>query len=200
MTNLLRCSLPVFALLIAAANFAGAQESDTATDDAKKEELQRFSVADGYLFFDAPASWKKVKPKVNFIHAEFDIPKQESDPRDGRITFSQVGGSVDANLKRWIDQFIDIDAKDEEQVKRMKQDLDGREVELIRIKGTFVDSAGGPFGPKTERKDYVLMGAAIEIEDGKDRVYIKAYGPSKTMEANHGALEKMLKSMQVVDG
>lgn len=169
--------------------------SDSKGSGSKAVEMKEFQVADGALTFSAPANWKKSQPKFDFIHADFTIPKAEGDERDGRLTISQVGGSLDANLNRWVDQFVNVDADNEDQMKKEKAMLNDMPVHMIKIAGTFKDGAG-PFAPKTERKDYVLVGAAIEMEGGAN-VYIKSYGPKKTMAANAATIKKMIKKMKV---
>ena len=171
----------------------------TQTDEKAANEMQKFSVAGGWLNFSAPADWKKQKPRIDFIHADFTIPKTEGDKRDGRITFSHVGGTLEDNLARWIGQFRDVDATDEKQVKRQTKEIDGTKVHMITIQGTFLDSAGGPFGPKTAREKYVLVGAAVE-SDGAANVYIKAYGPENTMKANKKKIETLMAEMKATDG
>ena len=171
------------------------QENEKGSDTKSKDH--KFSVADGKFHFVAPGTWTKVKPKFAFYHAEFKIPKVEGDTNDGRITFSQVGGSIDANLDRWVGQFKDVD-NGSDAVKKMSKEIADTKVQIIHIEGNFMEGAGGPFSPKTERSDYVLMGAALETESGSN-VYIKAYGPRKTMEKNHDHLKKLLEGMTVAD-
>ena len=185
--------LAVFSIAVSANGQSDKKEGSS----NKSKETQQFSVADGQFHFTAPGSWKKIKPKFDFYHAEFQIPKAEGDEKNGRITFSQVGGTIDQNLQRWVGQFkLPSDAK-EDAVKKMTKVVDGKKVQIIHIAGTFLD--GGPMGPKTERDDYVLMGAAIETESGGN-VYIKAYGPKKTMESNHKDLKALLDNMKSTDG
>ena len=177
---------------------SAAKGSATKGSDSKKSgPAQQFDVADGQLKFSAPGAWKKIQPKFDFYHAEFNIPKADGDEKEGRITFSQVGGSIDQNLDRWEGQFVDIDTANEEHVKKEKATISGLNVQMIRIAGTFQDGAG-PFAPKTKRADYVLIGAAIEMEKGAN-VYIKSYGPKKTMAANAKVIKEMIKAMKVVD-
>ncbi len=171
------------------------QSENKSEAKAQPAKAQKFDVADGQLMFAAPGDWKKITPKFDFYHAEFNIPKADGDPKEGRITFSQVGGSIKQNLDRWVGQFKGVDAGNEEQVKNETQKIAGKEVKTIMIKGTFMDGAG-PMAPKTDREDYVLLGAAIEMDQGAN-VYIKAYGPKKTMEANQKAFKKMLMEMKV---
>ena len=180
--------------LITSCSFA---QSDKKGSGSKSED-HKFSVADGKYHFVAPGAWKKVKPKFDFYHAEFNIPKVEGDEKDARITFSQVGGTIAQNLQRWVDQFKGLDEGSEDALKKMNMEIDGNKVRVIHIEGTFIDGGGRPFGPKTERENYVLMGAAIETGGGGN-VYIKAYGPAKTMKKNHAQLKKMLEGMKTTD-
>lgn len=199
MKTTIAMSVIVASLFLFFGSTMGQDSKQAPAAETKADPKQSFSVADGALTFEATAKWKKVPPKINFIHAEFSIPKTEGDETDGRITFSQVGGSIDDNLDRWVAQFKDADATDKEQVIRKSETVDGKNVQLIVIHGTFIDSGGQPLGPKTERENYSMMGAAIEVEGGNN-VYIKAYGPRKTMEVNHDALREMLMSMKTTDG
>ena len=171
------------------------QTDEKAGSDKKDEKEQKFNVADGELYFVAPATWKKIKPKFDFYHAEFQIPKAEGDDKNGRITFSQVGGSIEANLDRWIGQFRNVS---DENLKRESKTVEGKKMQILHLKGTFVDGGNRPFGPKTEREDYVLIGAAIHMDEGAN-VYIKAYGPSKTMMANKKHIEKLMADMKVAE-
>lgn len=176
-------------------------QSDQKSGSTKKQTKdttqaqQRFSVADGELNFIAPGTWKKIQPKFDFFHAEFQIPKVEGDQQDGRITFSQVGGSIDANLDRWIGQFT---TDSDDAIKKESKTVEGKTVQLLMLKGTFTDGGGRPFGPKTQRENYQLIGAAIEMESGGN-VYIKAYGPGKTMDANRKQIQKLIADMKVAE-
>ncbi len=173
-----------------------APSSSNAGSDSKSDAAEQpFDVADGKLNFVAPGTWKSIKPKFDFYHAEFQIPKVDGDEQNGRITFSQVGGSIDANLDRWIGQFK---ADSEDGIKKASKTIGGKKVQLLNLTGTFADGGGRAFGPKTERENYKLIGAAIEIEGGGN-VYIKAYGPAKTMEANKKHIEKLIANMKVAD-
>ncbi len=192
----------VYSLICLFAFVASLSAQSSEQGSGKKADDHKFSVADGKFNFSAPGSWKKIKPKFDFYQAEFKLPKAEGDIKDGRVTFSVVGGSIQQNFDRWVGQFKDLDENDDEALQKKNRTINGAKVQLLVLKGTFLDSAGGPFGPKTERDDYMLLGAALEL--GKDpntgatqNVYIKAYGPRKTMEAHHAELKNMLEAMKV---
>ena len=57
---------------------------------------------------------------------------------------------------------------------------------------------GGPFGPKTERENYRMLGAIIETaNDG--RYFVKLYGPRKTIDKQAAQFKKMIQGVKVVD-
>ena len=87
-----------------------------------------------------------------------------------------------------------MDPTDEKQMKREKATIAGKQVHMVQMAGTFIDGAG-PYAPKTERADYMLIGAAIEMEQGAN-IYIKSYGPKKTMAANMKTIKGMIKEMK----
>ena len=61
----------------------------------------------GALSFTAPESWKPRPAASSMRVAEFVVPKVGTDPEDADVViyFAGGGGSVDANIQRWIGQF-----------------------------------------------------------------------------------------------
>jgi hypothetical protein len=148
------------------------------------------------LSFAAPrgfAAEQEVKqPKINFIQYEFDVPSKEEGAPAGRFTISQAGGSVEANLGRWIDGF---EAKGREH-KKEELKAGGQSVHLVDIVGTYKDQAGGPFagGAVVRREDYRMLGAII-VTEKEGQHFLKFYGPRATIDANAEKFQKMLKGL-----
>src|SRR5579863_4228522 len=44
--------------------------------------------------FTLPAGWKRVKPDIRIVEAEFELPRAEGDEYDGRLTLMSSGGDV----------------------------------------------------------------------------------------------------------
>ena len=86
-------------LIMISVSFATAQDDATATDDKPdKQPPVEVSVAEGNIKMMVPAVWKKIKPKINFIEAEFQIAPVEGDKNKGRLTVMAAGGSVQQKL------------------------------------------------------------------------------------------------------
>ena len=157
-------------LAIALTAFVFLGSTSIADDNAIKLSGGKFSMT-------GAKAWKKKTPRVNIIEAEFAIPKEMGDAADGRLTVMASGGGVKANVDRWKGQFSKT-----EKTSVKKEKVDGFEVHIIDISGTYKDQRG-PFAPATMRKDYRMMGAIIVMEHGPD-YFAKLYGPQKTIEKN----------------
>ena len=90
-----------------------------------------------------------------------------------------------ANVDRWIKQFEDIMDQDvkEEIVKEIK-------VTFVKTTGTFL--SGSPFGPKTPKPGYSLMGAIVEGRQGS--IFLKMVGQTKAVQAFEKPLVEMVKN------
>lgn len=141
-----------------------------------------------------PAHWVPRRPAVTMIEYEFSVPAAEGDPRDGRVTFMAAGGSVEANIERWINQFTQPDGRaSSERTKRETLEVSGLRIHLVDISGTYQESAGPMMGNPVARENYRMLGAVIESQEGL-HYFIKFYGPEKTVAANQQAFRKMLES------
>ena len=111
-----------------------------------------------------------------------------------------AGGGVQANINRWVDQFVQPDGSEsKDKTKIEKKQLDGTEVHVVSITGTYKDRpGGGPFTqtPVVLREDYRMLSAIIATP-GQGHYFIKMYGPRKTVDAQQEAFEQMVESLQV---
>lgn len=169
------------------------------SDDEKEVEPIVVEVRDGNIRFNASGTWKKVKPRSRIVEFEIKVPKVEGDEKDGRLTIMGAGGSIQANIERWHGQFSQPDGGDTSEKTKVKKDkVNGQDVTMVDITGTFLDKPGGPFaGGKTiERKNYRMLAAIIETEqDGN--YFVKLYGPKKTIDKNEKKFVAMIKSVNV---
>lgn len=143
-----------------------------------------------------PEGWQPRRPAINMIEYEFTVPAVEGDPRDGRATFMAAGGSVDANIDRWLSQFTQPDGSDNrERAKIETLQVAGAEVHLVDITGTYNESSGPMMGNAVPRENYRMLGAIIAAPDGGMPYFIKFYGPANTVSANADAFRKMIQEM-----
>jgi hypothetical protein len=106
---------------------------------------------------------------------------------------SGQGGSVDANLERWIGQFLQADGKPSKAAaKIVKRTIHGWPVTTVDISGAYT-GMGGPMAQEgPAMTGYRLLGAIVEGPQGS--VFFKFTGPEKTVAANQSAFDKLLAS------
>lgn len=180
--------VPAIALLLSAAPASAA---------AKENKPEQIHLADGQIRLDVPGTWQSKKPRNRIVEFEFAIPAIEGDENDGRVTVMGAGGSIDANIDRWMSQFVQSDrTATSERTSREEIKVAGQQVHLVDITGDFKDRPRGPLGPTTMRKNYRMLGAII-VTDKLGQYFVKAYGPRRTMAKNEAAFRKLVKSLKV---
>ena len=167
----------------------------SATAAAEEDKGERtIAIADGKLKLQAPASWKRKKPQSAIVEHEFAVPASAGDSPDGRVTVMGAGGSVEANVDRWIGQFTQPDGGSTKQrAKTKKIKAAGEEVHMVDISGTFKDQLG-PFAPAVERPKYRMLSAIITTKKSGN-YFVKFYGPERTVAENEKAFVTMIEGM-----
>jgi hypothetical protein len=174
------------------------QEESSDADDKAPEPIS-VKVADDNLQFSVTGTWKAIPPKSRMLEAELQIPRVGKDEQDGRLTIMGAGGSIEANIDRWKQQFTQPDGSDTN-AKVEKKTISGQTVNIVDITGTFLDSVGGPFSgqPKVEKENYRMLAAIIETkQDGN--YFVKLYGPKSTIDKNADHFKAMIESLKVVE-
>ena len=162
----------------------------------EKPASSTFTIGEGKLAFAAPEGWTKKQPKSRIIEAELEIPVAEGDEIPGRLTAMGAGGSVEANIERWVGQFVD--EGDDAKPKVTKKTVNGNEIHLVDLSGTYKDAPGGPFagGKTTLRKDYRMLGAIIVTKDSGN-YFLKLYGPKATIGEAEKGFNELVDSLKV---
>ncbi len=169
----------------------------TSTITAEEEVDRTIKLSEGKIQLTAAENWKREKPRTNIVEYEFSVPAVEGDATDGRVTIMGAGGSIEANIGRWLAQFTQPDgASTKERSQIEEQKIAGQEVHLVDITGTFKDQPRGPFGPTTLRDNYRMLGAIISTEK-RGQYFVKMYGPRKTIAANEKAFNEMINTLKV---
>ena len=140
----------------------------------------------GSLRFDRPESWQWVKPSGAFRTAQ--LVKKSPDGTPLVITFSRFpageGGSVQANIDRWISQFTQTIGTPEVIPHAGK----GCPFTLVRILGTM--KGGVPGGPPKELPEAMLRGAILEAEG--ELVMVKLAGPASAVHSGEKDFEALI--------
>jgi hypothetical protein len=186
------------AALAAALVVAALTRSASAADE---ESNPKIDLADGKILLTAPEAWVRKTPRVRFIEHEFAVPASKGDTEDGRVTVMGAGGTVEANLDRWIAQFSQPDGSDTKNLvpeADRKKTIAGFEVHFIDLTGTYKDMPR-PFDPNggvTERKDYRMLAAVIAAPK-LGNYFIKFYGPRQTVTEHAAGFRKMIDGLQL---
>jgi len=140
----------------------------------------------GPLLFDRPEDWKWVKPEGSFRVAQLE----KAGPSRSLVVmaFSRfpggTGGSVQANVDRWIRQFSQTSAPAE------VQELKGKScpVTMVKIRGSL--KGGLPGGPEKEIQDALLLGAIFEAEG--ELIVVKVAGSATTVASEEKSFSAMV--------
>ena len=129
--------------------------------------------------------------------ASYEVPRAAGDTEDGELAVFYFGpgqgGSIDANVDRWVKQFSGISAND---VKRADREANGLRQHTVEIeRGSFdagqMATAGDAKGAK---KDFALEGAIVETPGGA--YFFKMTGPSRTVLAARASFLQLLDSVR----
>jgi len=106
------------------------------------------------------------------------------------------GGSVEANLDRWIGQFLQADGKPSRSAAKIeKRNVQGLPITTVDVSGAYTGMGGPMAKPGEPKPGYRLLGAIAEGPKGS--VFLKFTGPQATVAHNQPAFDKMLASFQV---
>jgi len=150
----------------------------------------------GGLTWTAPPEWKSQGERP-MRAASYSIPaaKGDSEPAELAVFYfgESSGGGVDANVKRWIDQFQKADgtsaAKD---AKVKKETVAGLPATAVDVRGTY--TGGSMMGSSTPKPGYRLLGAIVEGPGGN--VFFKLTGPEKTVSSAEKSFRKLLDGLR----
>ncbi|MEZ5943766.1 MAG: hypothetical protein R3C18_20415 [Planctomycetaceae bacterium] len=142
-------------------------------------------VSAGPLKLQVPSEWKQRQPSSNLRLAEFAIPAKEEGAEAAELSvFGPFGGSVEANVGRWVNQF-DAEGRKVEMVQGTG--TQGKYV-LVNISGTFKKPVGPPILQKTESTPGQRMLAIMLIVEGQGNFFLKLTGSDELVTATSDAL------------
>lgn len=157
------------------------------------------AAASGNLRYQAPSEWKSETPTSNMRAAQFLLPKAASDPEDASLVlyyFGQgQGGSVQANLDRWVGQMQQPDgssSRDKARTETMK--ANGLNITLLDVSGTYTAEMTPGAGDRQNKSNYRMRAAVIETPRGP--YFIKLTGPAKTIDQWDASFMSFVNSME----
>ena len=151
------------------------------------------------LKFDVPSGWVSKTPSSSMRLADFTLPKVASDPEDGTVTvyyFGTGGGSVQANIDRWIGQLAQPDGRASKDVAKTTT-LDakgGLKVTLLDVSGTYVAEVTPGSTERFNKPGFRQLAAVIETPNGPH--FVKVVGPAATVAKWEASVMSFLKSLR----
>ncbi len=157
------------------------------------------SLAQPSLRYDAPTEWVESPSRSPMRVTQFALPRVPGDPEDAELVvfyFGGAGGSVDANLQRWIGQMEQPDGRPSFEVAATTGfDAAGLAVTLLEVPGTYVAAVRPGSTERFNKPDYRLMAAVVESPSGP--YFFKLVGPDRTVERWDEAFTTFLRSVRV---
>ena len=148
------------------------------------------------LTFAAPAAWKPVKTSSSMRVAQFGLPGSHA--ADAELVvyyFGGSGGTVEANIERWLGQMQQPDGKPSSAVaKRDSRTINGLKVTLVDVGGTYVAEMTPGARERHNSPNFRLRAAVIETPNGP--YFIKLTGPARTVAAAEKAFEQFLSGVK----
>lgn len=153
----------------------------------------------GDLRLKPPEGWVSEKPSSGMRVSQYKLPAAEGDAEAASLVVYYFGpgqgGSVDANLERWIGQMQLPDGRpSKDKAKTETTTVNGLKVTLLDVSGTYAggDMGGGGAG---QSKPGFRMRAGV-IETPKGAYFIKLVGPEKTIARWDQAFEEFVRSAE----
>lgn len=143
----------------------------------------------------APSTWQ-TGPEKAMRAATYLIPAAAGDPEGAECAvFKNIGGGVDANIKRWIGQFEQPDGSSSDaKARRKTETINGLSVTTVDLTGVFAGGGMAMGQPSVKKNGYRLLGAIVEAPSGE--IFFKLTGPAKTVAASEKDFQSMIKSVK----
>lgn len=151
---------------------------------------------DNSLVWDIPPGWVSEVPANPVRRAQLRVPGPGG---EGECVVSYFGpgqgGDPMANAERWASQFVQEDGSPAGPTMKTSTIKVGPiSVLLVEVKGTFLSGSGMGMPGVQEKPGSMLLGAVAEGPDAN--WFFKFTGPEKTIEAQRGAFDKMVRSLR----
>jgi hypothetical protein len=149
----------------------------------------------GGLTWQADAPLARRAPKSAMRAAEYGVSGDETASLTVFYFGSDQGGSVEANVKRWLGQFKQPDGSDSaDKATRNKREVNGIPVSTVEVSGSYnggMSMTGEP-APAPDGET-MLLGAIAEGTKGP--VFFKLVGPRATVERARPAFDALVNSL-----
>src|SRR4030095_16374838 len=134
------------------------------------------------LTFTAPAGWASDLTSWSMRVAQYSLPRAAGDTQDAELFvyyFGGSGGTVEANIERWVGQMQQPDGRPSSAVaKRQSRTINGLKVTLVDVPGTYVAEMTPGASQRHNSPNFHLRAAVIETSNGPS--FLNLTGPANT--------------------
>jgi|SRR5215216_5717108 len=194
----LACNAPAPTVVAVNSN-ASARTSASSESTPQTAPAQSGSTQSGNLQFQPPAGWTAEQPSSSMRVAQYKLPRAEGDSADATLVVYYFGpgqgGSVEANLDRWIGQMQQPDGtSSKSKAKTENITINRMPVTMLDVTGNYTESMMGGGGGQ-QIQGLARMRAAV-IETSKGAYYVKLVGPEKTVNRQDANFMEFIKSAE----
>lgn len=151
------------------------------------------------LRYDTPDDWIERPTQSPMRVTEFRLPRVPGDAEDGELVvfyFGGSGGSVEANLQRWVGQMEQPDGRSSFEVASTTGfDANGLAVTLLDVPGTYVAAVSPGSATRLNKPGFRLLAAVIETSVGP--YFFKLTGPDRTIARWDDPFSAFLRTVRV---
>ena len=153
----------------------------------------------GELRLKAPDGWVSERPSSSMRVSQYQLPAAEGDAEAASLVVyyfgAGQGGSVDANLERWIGQMQTSDGKpSKDRAKTEQTTVNGMKVTLLDVTGAYAGGDMGGGGAAQSKPNFRMRAGVIETPKGA--YFIKLVGPEKTVSRWDQAFQEFVRSAE----
>ena len=147
-----------------------------------------------FLGFTAPkpATWIWQPPQNRMQAAKYVVPGSSGMNQARLVVFQGIGGSVEANIDRWVGQFRSPEKGPVEPL-LSRLEADGIPITFVELSGEHRRMGAGWYTP-----NQIFLAGIVEAEEGY--IHITLRGQQETVAANRDAFITFLRGMRRVDG
>jgi hypothetical protein len=182
-----RVCLKFLFLAVSALLLAGCSSSDTgAASGGETGSGVEYSI---------PPGWIMETPSSGLRRGQYRLPRADGDGEDAELAvffFEGQGGSIQANIKRWIGQFTQ-EAGEEAQIE--DRTVNGVKVTIVDVSGTYAASSGPMMASGVPKPNFRMLGAIVDTTRGP--WFFKLTGPANTVAKWAGSFDEFVGSMVV---
>jgi hypothetical protein len=109
------------------------------------------------------------------------------DDQSAEMSVARAGGTIDANIQRWIDQFDQAG-----QDTRTEKTIRGLNVTIVEVAGTYL-GGGMPGAPSSAHPGWALLAAIVQTPGSP--YFFKLIGPAATLRAARSRFNSLIDSI-----